>query len=55
MFWLIVLVIVVVLGAVAWWSRRRQHRGMNRAGVRRTRTIDEGRGSQYGGGGGGSF
>ncbi len=51
MFWLIVLVVVVVLGALAWWSSGRQRKGVDPAGVRRTRIINEGRGSEYGGGG----
>ena len=54
MFWWIVLVVAVVLGALAWWSSGRQRSGVNHAAVQRTRKIDEGRGSQYGGGGGGA-
>jgi hypothetical protein len=50
MFWWIVLVVVVVLGgALAWWSSGRQRKGVDHAAVQRTRKIDEGRGSEYGG------
>ncbi len=52
MFWLIVLVVVVVLGALAWWSSGRQRKGVDTAGVQRARTINEGRGNEYGAGGG---
>ena len=52
MFWLVVLVVVVVLGAFAWWSSGRQRKGVDSSAVQRSRKIDEGRGSQYGGGGG---
>jgi cytochrome c-type biogenesis protein CcmH/NrfF len=54
MSWWIVLVVVVVLGALAWWSsRRRQRNGVNDASVQRTRSSrnNEGRGSEYLGGG----
>lgn len=50
MFWLIVLVVVVVLGALAWWSSGRQRKGVDSRAVQRARKINEGRGSQYGGG-----
>jgi len=53
MFWWIVLAVVVVLGAVAWWSSGPKRKGVDDASVQRNRKIDEGRGSQYGGGGGG--
>jgi len=49
MFWWIVLVVVVLLGALAWWSSGRQRSGVNDAGVRQTRKIDEGRSSRPGG------
>ena len=49
MFWSIVVAVLVVLGALAWWSSRRRRTSLDEAGVRRTRTIDEGRGSEYGG------
>jgi hypothetical protein len=54
MFWWIVLVVAVVLGALAWWSSGHQRNGVDPAAVQRIRRIDEGRGSQYGGGGGGA-
>jgi len=50
MFWWIVLIVVVVLGALAWWSSGRQRIGVNDAAAQGTRKIDEGRGSEYGGG-----
>jgi hypothetical protein len=53
MSWWIVLVVAVVLGALAWWSSGRQRRGVNHASVQRTRKMNEGRGSEYGIGGGG--
>jgi hypothetical protein len=51
MFWWIVLVVVVVLAALAWWSGGRQRKGVDAAGIQRMRKINEGRGSEYGGGG----
>ena len=54
MFWWIVLIMAVVLGALAWWSSGRHRNGVDPAAVQRARKIDEGRGSEYGGGGGGA-
>jgi predicted secreted protein len=51
MFWWIVLIVVLVLGALAWWSSGRRRNGVNDASVQRTRKMNEGRGSEYGGGG----
>ncbi len=52
MFWLIVVAVVVVLGALAWWSSGRQRAGVEGGTVQRNRKIAEGRGGEYGGGGG---
>ena len=50
MYWLIALVVVLVLGALAWWSSGRQRKGVDSGAFQRSRKIEEGRGSQYGGG-----
>jgi hypothetical protein len=48
-FWLIALVVLVVFGVVAWWSDGRQRRGVDSKSLNRTRKINEGRGTYYGG------
>ena len=49
MVWWIVLVAVVVLGALAYWSSGRKRNGVNDASLARSRKIDEGRSSRFGG------
>lgn len=51
MIWLfVVIVAVVVFGVFAWWSSGRQRGGVDNAKLQRTRKINEGRGSEHGGG-----
>ena len=49
MFWWIALVAVVVLGALALWSSGRKLNGVDDASLARSRKIDEGRSSRFGG------